>query len=564
MSETQETPEIGALLARLTPEQRTGLAKAIGSTSVGLLGLPPMARHARHRRHRAPSAAVPPTTTQTAASVMLRSFIADERVPLCQMHRSGMWALAERDDCSKSMSARDLVLQALYDIRNDTGLRADMGFWTQGRDLFRGRSDLFFPFCVGAIGGDDHFSGAVIARGEAKNKDLDTLDNARMHTDVFDVLCMIKAYHGATAPMAIVSTYARWRLFWLDDAYSACTLDGETPTLGPATIAGNLLCGTAPYDCCDPRLVRVIATALHRMHAQPTSKPPAPDLAAHVGTSTARVAWERSAPETTTLRRVGDSWGPPTATDFVLIGDLGAGADGRAWKARPYTRDGVGSSSSPKGTANIGDVDGHTADLIDVVIKFGHEGADVEPGDGDDLQSGGCLWREALVWRRVWGVTTARTTTLCGRPALVMPFARPVAASTDEANRVGAIDAVLQAVERMAAAGLCHDDLHWRHVGIIAQRQCGDATVVNGAAQNMADMVVFFDLARVSRRRPERASARMKAALGLCSDDSGDGADSDASGGGTESSGSDDSSTGDSGPSDQGDDPQAMCQKADS
>ncbi|AVK74767.1 hypothetical protein pqer_cds_345 [Pandoravirus quercus] len=518
MGETLETVQIGALFTRLTPEQRIDLAKAIGSTSVGLIGLPPMGRHARHHRRRAVPAA-PSNTVQTTISATVRPFATDERVPLYQWHRSVMWILAERDDCSRNMSTRDLVLCALNDIRIDTGLRDHVEFWTQGRDLFCGRSDLFFPFRVGDGGAEGRFLGAILVRNEADNKNVDILDDPRTCADVFDVLCMIKAYHGATAPMAIVSTYARWRLFWLDDAEHDYTPDGQIATLEPAAIAGGTLCGTVSYDCCDPHLVRVIATALHHMHAQSTNKSPETNLVARVGASMARVAWERHVPKTFVLRRDGNAAGLLATTDFVLIDDLGAGADGRAWKARPCGR--KHDNLSPKDANGIG-VGNHLVQPTEVVIKFGHESADAEPGDEDDLQSGGCLWREALVWRRAWGVSTAHTTALCGRPALVMPYARPVAANVDDANRVGAIEVVLQAVERMAAAGLCHDDLHWRHVGIIPRCLSCNTDTADGIVQEAGGMVVFFDLARVSRRRPEKASARMKAALGLCSRDGGD------------------------------------------
>ncbi|AJF98083.1 hypothetical protein TW95_gp1349 [Pandoravirus inopinatum] len=489
-----------------------------------------MGRHARHRRRRAIPAA-PSNTVQTTVSATLRPFAADERVPLYQWHRSVVWILAERDDCSRNMSTRDLVLCALNDIRIDTGLRDHVEFWTQGRDLFRGRSDLFFPFRVGDGGAEGRFLGAVLVRNEADDKDVDILDDSHVCADVFDILCMIKAYHGATVPMAIVSTYARWRLFWLDDAEHDWAPEGQMATLESAALTGDTLCGTVSYDCCDPHLVRAIATALHRMHAQPTDKQPVLGLVARVGAFMAHAAWERHAPEVSTSHGADGAIDSSTGTDFVLTDDLGAGADGRAWKARPYYSR-KHDNLSPKDANGIG-VGNHLVQPTEVVIKFGHESADAEPGDEDDLQSGGCLWREALVWRRVWGVSTVRTTALCGRPALVMPYARPVAASVDEANHNGVTDVVLQAVERMAAMGLCHDDLHWRHVGMIPRCLSDNPPAVNNnAAQDAGGMVAFFDLARVSRRRPEKASARMKAALELCpkggaDDDGNDGGDSD-------------------------------------
>lgn len=428
-------------------------------------------------------------------------------------------------------STRDLVLYALRDITADAGLCDEVQYWTQGRDLFRGRSDVLFTYRADVDPSKDvAFLGAVLVCDEHWRGDV--LDGPDVCTDVADVLRMLAAYHGVAEPLAIVSTYARWRLFWLDeDADDDDDEKGSVDAAPPRTfVAGGRLCASATYDCCDQRLVRVIATAVHRMRTQSPRDPTRCGLVARVGASLKRIAWENRdcAP------RHEDNAAAPfrislkAAADLILTDDLGAGADGRAWRARPV----------PDAPSRDQDVDrrpnecddiprGADGDDANVVIKFGHGQEDAEPGNDDDLQSGGCLWREALLWRRVWGVADVRTTVLCGRPALIMPYAQPVAADANEAGRTGATESVLCAIDHMAAMGLCHDDLRWRHVGKIA------APSYAGPEPPAEMTTVFFDLARVSRRSPERAARRMERALGLCAHDDND--DGNQNGGDDES-----------------------------
>lgn len=502
-------------------------AKAIGSTSVGLIGLPEMARHRRFRPAKSNERA------QAASPVSERPFAIDDGVRLCQRHTSCAWLLAGCGRVSQlHESTRDLVLYALRDITADAGLCDEVQYWTQGRDLFRGRSDVLFAYRADIGPSEDvAFLGVVLVCDEHWRGDV--LDDPDVCADVADVLRMLAAYHGVAEPLAIVSTYARWRLFWLDKGAAGCGQKDSADTAkgsSRASTAGGPLCASATYDCCDQRLVRVIATAVHRMRAQSPRSPMPCGPVARVGASMERVAWESRdcAPchEDNAAAPFGVSL--KAAADFILTDDLGAGADGRVWRARPvpsappYYQD-ADCHARERNTIPHGD-DG---DGANVVIKFGHDQEDAKPGDQDDLQSGGCLWREALLWRRVWGVADVHTTALCGRPALIMPYARPVAVDADKAGRAGATESVLCAIDHMAAMGLCHDDLRWRHVGKIAAPSCA------GPVSSAETMTVFFDLARVSCRSPERAARRMKRALGLCArdddkdDDDDDGQDKD-------------------------------------
>lgn len=495
--------------------------KSTRYSSVGLFGLPPIERpRASHGRRASKNKTHRIALTECA-------FDRDPDVPLCQMPQSLSWTHV--GSCTWLVSTKELVADATRDVLADTGLSDRLHFFLCGFDLFRPRRDLY---CLFRVTKDDPkyqgpFVGAVLAaEGNAA-------DSPRVWSQVYDLLCMFKAYHGATAPLVILSTYAQWRVFWLQgDTESKCA---NVTAHGPAI---ETLCAGPIIDRADPALVATVATALHRMHAQTSrdtydhgaSTSSGMRLAAKVSTSSKNVQWigyratqsasgegnrlciapHSSAPGGGNEVLAHDNGGDGNTCDYILIKDMGAGGDGHAWRAHLFCQDKGGD-----------DDDDHT--VCDVVIKFGHESTDLQPGDESDVASGGCIWREALVWRLAWGEHSVRAISLCGWPALVMHFASPVATDAVDAIERGAVPFVLCAIESMAAKGLCHDDLHWRHVGWIGPpidwTQCADKEDTTTAPDGLVDSgrVIFFDLARVSACQPAKAARRMKKALGLCS-----------------------------------------------
>ncbi|WBR14444.1 hypothetical protein pkur_cds_269 [Pandoravirus kuranda] len=513
--------EIVALLAGLPAEAIADLAKS-GYSSVGLLGLPPIERpraSCGRRANRVPSI----TLTEFA-------FECDPTVPLCETRHSVTWAHAGPH--TWHIATKELVAHATRDVLADTGLSDRLDFFLCGFDLFRPRRDLYCLFRVAKDNTERQgpFVGAVLAaEGDAAN-------SPRVWSQVYDLLCMFKAYHGATAPLVVLSTYARWRVFWLQGDTASSSLPAGATAQGTAV---ERLCAGPIMDRADPLLVPTIATALHKMDAQvsldpdgaPISSPGEMRLAAKVNTSDKSVQWigyrvhrctstggnrsyvahkPRAIDGGTKAHGANDRG--DTVCHYVLTQDLCAGGDGHAWRARALCEN-VGTNN---GTV-VGDP---SAD--DVVIKFGHESTDLQPGDEGDVTSGGCIWREATAWRLVWGEGRVRAICLCGWPALVMPYASPLARDATEAAERGVVPRVLRAIESMAAKGLCHDDLHWRHVGWVGSpidRERGadgqDAATIVDTVDN-GGQVVFFDLARVSLRLPDKAARRMKKALGLC------------------------------------------------
>lgn len=497
--------------------------KSTHCVSVGLFGLPPIDRpRASHGRR---------ANNNKAPEIALTECIFDHDpdVPLCKSSHSVTWAHA--GPYTWHIATKELVAHATRDVLADTGLSDRLHFFLCGFDLFRPRRDLY---CLFRVTKEDPkyqgpFVGAVLAaEGDAAN-------SPRVWSQIYDLLCMFKAYHGATAPLVILSTYAQWRVFWLQgDTESTPASVSVTAARGPAAGA---LCAGPIMDRADPALVPTIATALHCMHAQ-ISRDPCDilasssremRLAAKVSTSSKRVQWvfyraprsvssddniacaarRSSAPEGGSEVTAHDNEDDGGACAYMLVKDMGTGGDGHAWRAHPMCENSD---------------DDHTVGDTVVVIKFGHESTDLQPGDEDDVTSGGCIWREALVWRLVWGEHRVRAIHLCGWPALVMPFASPVATDAADAIERGAAPFVLDAIESMAAKGLCHDDLHWRHVGWIGPpidwSRCADkkdtTTTASGVSVD-SGRVIFFDLARVSACRHDKAARRMKKALGLCS-----------------------------------------------
>nr|UDO47681.1 hypothetical protein [Pandoravirus massiliensis] len=510
-------------------------------SSVGFFGLPPI------DRVRAP----PGRRIDKGPSIALaeRPFEPDPDVSLCETRHSVTWM--HTGPYTRNIGTKELVADATRDILADTGLSDRLQFFLCGFDLFRPRRDLYCLFrLVGDPKRQGPFVGAVLA------SEGNAVGSPRVWSQVYDLLCMFKAYHGAAAPLVVLSTYAKWRVFWLED-------DTESAAPSPP-VAGAFLCGPATEALCagpimdraDPMLVPAIATALHRMHEQVSrddndscdvgeSPSHRTRLAAKVSTSSKTVQWvqyseARSTPDEACLSRLshrcpaacdryraqihGERHGD--ARDYVLIKDMGVGGDGHAWVAHSLC-------------ATDGNADSHTSDRV--VIKFGHESTDLQPGDESDVASGGCLWREALVWRLVWGVDDVQARSLCGWPALVMPFARPVADNVADAVKCGVAPFVICAIERMAAKGICHDDLHWRHVGWIGPAvdwrsvAAEDDVALAIDAPNHSGQIVLFDLARVSARQPNKAARRMKKALGFCprknDEDTGHDSDDDDAGG---------------------------------
>ncbi|QBZ80797.1 hypothetical protein pclt_cds_199 [Pandoravirus celtis] len=338
---------------------------------------------------------------------------------------------------------------------------------------------------------DRRYTGVVLVYTSADNNTGD------LGTVVFDWLMLLRVYRGVANPVAVVVTAGVWRLFWFADRPPSAARDADARE--HLTDDNRFrVCGTCAHHVDDPSLARLLVGVFDDMVAI---------LATPVGTIT-----DERLPFVACVDSADVSWVPldmdddghcndcddsgddnkhQTAKDrvgkdgdcFFLMTYLGAGLDGRAWACRSR-----GNAWHARGC----------------VLKFAHDDRWDRNTDCAEVQPAS-LCREMHLWRSLWGVDEARVLHLAGRPALLMPFAHPVTVTSNRG--VLCVDPqtraeVVGAIERMAAHGLCHDDLTWRHVGCI-QRPDG------------RQQVVLFDLARVKVMSPAEATVAMRSQLDL-------------------------------------------------
>lgn len=131
----------------------------------------------------------------------------------------------------------------------------------------------------------------------------------------------------------------------------------------------------------------------------------------------------------------------PTANKLTLLMDLREGADGRVWRA---------CSDSGLGCC----------------VKF-----PMQKGAGDDVSFDEQMKQvknEAANWMKAYGNESARVATLCGRPALIMRYLRPLELQQNARLTDEDLAGVKTAIEKFAYKGLRHDDLALRHIGVLS------------------------------------------------------------------------------------------------
>jgi hypothetical protein len=223
--------------------------------------------------------------------------------------------------------------------------------------------------------------------------------------------------------------------------------------------AERVVHGSGVYEWHDSGLPLVLASVLGKMERAPKYGLMPARLRPRLHIDATRWWWtapceieEDSATDTAEWRR---------ARELVLLQDLGAGADGRVWKA----------------CTTGGKV---------CVLKFACRERNEAP-----KRRRARLGVERTHWREVWGVHGVCVARLAGDYALLMPFVRLL---PHEERHVGG--RVLEAIRTMANKGYCHEDLKWRHVGLIDQ--------------GTTERVVFYDLVRVATDQgPQEAESSM-------------------------------------------------------
>ena len=477
---------------------------------------------------------LPPLGNYTSTGTAAGSTSVKYAPPTTILKEFGLWSVAwvrgkraairmrERRlfDYSTEADIERLACMVLEDIIQGLGVGEALSLRSQVTVLGGLRPDVYV-LAVSMAGGT-----VPVGVGEVKKSSAEAqqdVDNGHALGQLAEYMSILRDQHGVEHVFGIISTYSRWRICWLPESEAVATsttppaafrkavevLDpveklcprapvelGVTPAsprqsggdarlnepellmepepeLEPEPKAANtpltLHCSRI-YGSDDPEIVPALATALLKMLSTPFRAPPPRaqpgSMTTFVSSSSSTVA-RKAVPEGFTLK-----WGAVSAnraTSFYLLESLGDGRDGQ-----------VRLAASTGGRV--------------CVLKFLKNGNDGGKASLADAQ------KEAVLWKTVWGLH-ANSVMLAGRPTVVMPYLAPI--KNEEWNDEATCSLVVAAVGRMAKAGLHHDDLKRRHVGLFLHDGVLEAA--------------FFDLSAVSAARPDNATARsrMLEALGL-------------------------------------------------
>ena len=170
------------------------------------------------------------------------------------------------------------------------------------------------------------------------------VDNQRVHGQMYDCMRRLQAFHGLRRVFGIVTTYEQWRVYWLGgtdalartEALDACPRSTEAEEAveddeKEAEEAERVVNGSGVYEWHDSGLPLVLASVLGKMERAPIYGLMPAHLRPRIHIDATRWWWtgpceieEDSTTGTAECRR---------ARKLVLLQDLGAGADGRVWKA---------------------------------------------------------------------------------------------------------------------------------------------------------------------------------------------------------------------------------------
>lgn len=315
--------------------------------------------------------------------------------------------------------------------------------------------------------------GVVEAKKPAIDDEDETLENTFVQGELFDYMLRLQSFFGLQHVFGLLSTYERWRVCWMPCSQRAAAstsisatqtaehLDKEVQTVVPERV----LHGSKLFHWDDPDLPRMLCTSILKMYKSPISEVNLIDKnRPYIIIDEAQWSWDKIAlnDETSLYHSV-----LPTANKFTLLMDLREGADGRVWRA--CTDAGLGCCIK-----------------FPMRTRFGEDVTIMEQTEQ--------IQEEAANWVKAYGDKAARVATLCGRPALIMRYLRPLElhdgclSAEDQA-------AVKTAIEKVASKGLRHDDLALRHLGILSppKKQKGSKS-----GTELDPEIVLFDLGRVS------------------------------------------------------------------
>lgn len=257
---------------------------------------------------------------------------------------------------------------------------------------------------------------------EVKKPLAGILDDPRFLGQVLDYLRILRHQFGVIDAFAIGTTYSQWRVYRLPENDVAC---------GP----NRLVDAGATLDVFSD--VRVLCSTLCRalrcmneaaVQPEDTELPLSLDPSrAYMQVDVDSWSWATRKAKVLNYNRM------PTSSSLLLLRDLGRGLHGHAWLA-----------CSDAGLVCV----------VKIASSSATSAAQAHALAQDSLEA------ELRAWEIVNPHAAVALGTVMSRRALRMAFARPVVQGECDAL-------VAAAVAAMAAKGVWHRDLHWRHVGML-------------------------------------------------------------------------------------------------
>jgi hypothetical protein len=371
---------------------------------------------------------------------------------------------------------------------------------------------------------------------EVKKPNPKIMQSEHVHGQIYDYMLRLRSFFGLQNVFGIVATYESWRVYWLpsgntDDvanATSLCTTTTTTTTTTTATTTTDTTNTAVPSDSDEEKHPNDdTLTKTNTSVSASTTAVAATAAVGRIGSSSSSSSASSSSSSATLTSATGDScevqvfeepakdrtlhgsdvvmWNSPTlplmlcsvvlkmhfsscdevklidskrpyisidqdrwfwskiifkpnftvrrhalptSKTLVMLADLGGGVDGRVWRACS----GAG---------------------LGCCIKFARRSNRQDSQEHDNTSD--TLDTELANWKALHGDESAQIIIMAKRRALMMPYLDAVSNTTKDVTVK-----VKEAVLKIADAGLCHNDLHWRHVG-----------------KNDKNAIIIFDLAQM-------------------------------------------------------------------
>lgn len=400
---------------------------------------------------------------------------------VCRQDTTVLWQLYEVAGCSNDWGSESdiqgMVKQVLQTAIYTIGLQGKLKCFNE-LSIFDLRPDIWIV-CTGGVP-----IGVVDVKKPGEDE---TLQNPYVQGQIFDYMLQLQSFFGLEHVFGILTSYEQWRVCWMPRseravvATSATTQAAEEHEMETQTVVPErVLHGSKFFAWDDENLARLLCTTLLKMyHAQRSEVRLVDKNRPYIIMDETQWSWGKIVveDESSLYHSV-----LPSANKFTLLADLREGADGRVWRA--CTDSGLG-----------------------CCIKFPmrtHSGKE-EVTKREQLAQ---IQDEAANWHKAYGPKSARVTTLCSQPALIMRYLRPLELNDDGTLAQEDRSAVKTAIEKFAAKGLSHKDLALRHVGLLSPPKKNRKS----KGEENEPEVVLFDLGQVDEENdPAVATAEMMA-----------------------------------------------------